>query len=513
MTGTDTLLSGRYRLLRPLGRGGMGTVWLAHDEMLGRDVAVKEIVPPPGLNAGERDDLRRRTRREARAAARLNHPNVVRVYDIVDSAEGPWIVMEYVQARSLQEALQQEGPMPPARVAAIGLDVLGALRAAHEAGVLHRDVKPANVLLATNGRTVLTDFGLATVPDEASVTRSGLVIGSPSYISPERARGGKSGPPSDLWSLGATLYAAVEGRAPFERSSAMATLTALATEPLATPRRAGPLRPVLERLLDKDPGRRLGLAEAERMLRPIAQAKARPVPPPPPPVPATRPIPVPPPFAVPARRRGRGGLVFVLLAVIGLVLAAVTLLPQDTPPDSEGQRPGATEAASPTGEPEPQPTTAAPPPEGGFVLPAGWRLHRDPTGFAVAVPSGWTVSRRNGIVYFDEPNGGRLLGVDQTDKPKSDPVADWERQEAARVGAGDFPEYERIHIRECDFLEACADWEFRYTARGGRVHVNNRGVVASADQAYGFWWSTPETQWTDSLSYLDTIFRSFQPAR
>jgi serine/threonine protein kinase len=459
----------------------MGTVWLAVDQVLHRDVAVKQIVPPPGLSADERANLHRRTHREARAAARLNHPNVVKVYDIVDAAEAPWIVMEYVPARSLQQVIRQDGPLPPARVAAIGLAVLAALRAAHHAGVLHRDVKPGNVLLATDGRIVLTDFGLATVPDEASVTRAGLVLGSPSFISPERARGEPGGAWSDLWSLGATLYAAVEGHAPYERSSAIATLTALAVEPLPPPRRAGPLRPVLEALLQKDPARRPTAADTDRMLHAALHRH-------PPPLLAQ---PLPP------RRRRRTPLVLAVLALVALAVAVNALLPQDTttttPPDGEGTQ-GLTEAPTTTGPPD------------------GWRTYHDPTGFSVAVPSGWTVQRRNGIVYFDEPGGGRLLGIDQTDQPQPDPVADWERQEANRVAAGDFPRYERVGIEECDYFEACADWEFRYTSRGIRVHVNNRGVVVSDDLAYGFWWSTPDAQWTASRPYLDVIFRSFQPA-
>ena len=227
----------------------MGRVWLARDEVLHRDVAIKEVIPPEGLTAAEREEMRQRTLREARAAARLNHPSVVRVYDVVRTDVHPWIVMEYVPSRSLHEVIADDGILPPGRVAQIGLQVLGALRAAHRAGVLHRDVKPSNVLLTDDGRVVLTDFGLATMPGEATVTRPGMVLGSPAYISPERAREGHAGPESDLWSLGATLYAAVEGNSPYQRSSAIATLTALVTEEPPPARHAGPLRPVLSGLL------------------------------------------------------------------------------------------------------------------------------------------------------------------------------------------------------------------------------------------------------------------------
>ncbi|WP_346533186.1 serine/threonine-protein kinase [Micromonospora sp. DPT] len=262
------LVAGRYRLLDLVGSGGMGRVWLARDEMLHRDVAVKEVVPPNWLDEAERDELRLRTLREARTAARLNHPNVVRLYDVVHDRDSPWIVMEYVPSRSVQQILTTDGPLEPGRVAGIGLAVLAALRAAHAAGVLHRDVKPPNVLVADDGRVMLTDFGLATFDGgDGLMTGPGLVLGSPQFVAPERAREGVSDPRTDLWSLGATLYAAVEGQSPYARPTAMATLSALATEPPDPVRRAGPLRPVLEGLLQRDPWRRLTAGEAERLLR------------------------------------------------------------------------------------------------------------------------------------------------------------------------------------------------------------------------------------------------------
>ncbi|MQA88235.1 MAG: protein kinase, partial [Streptosporangiales bacterium] len=221
------LVGGRYRLEEPLGRGGMGIVWRGRDELLGRAVSVKEVLLPPGLSAQEQDVLYRRTLREARAAARLDHPNVVLVYDVVEENGRPWIVMELVRARSLGDVIREDGPLPPHQVAEIGQHVLAALRAAHGAGVLHRDVKPSNVLLADDGRVVLTDFGVAAVEGDATLTGSGTLLGSPAYIAPERARGARATAASDLWALGATLYAAVEGRPPHDRGAAMATLTAV----------------------------------------------------------------------------------------------------------------------------------------------------------------------------------------------------------------------------------------------------------------------------------------------
>ncbi|MFJ6195176.1 protein kinase [Micromonospora sp. NPDC092111] len=269
------LVADRYRLISPLGQGGMGRVWKARDEVLHRDVAIKELVPPPSLTDDERREMRERSLREARAIARLNHANVVRIFDVLRTDGDPWIVMEYVASRSLQDTLAEDGPVPPARAVEIGLGVLGALKAAHKAGVMHRDIKPGNVLLGDDGRVVLTDFGLATIPGDPNVTRTGMVLGSPAYIAPERARDGTAGPEADLWSLGATLYAAVEGKSPYARPSAIGTLAALATEPLPPPRNAGPLKPVLQGLLRKDPSERITAEAAERLLRKAGGKRAK----------------------------------------------------------------------------------------------------------------------------------------------------------------------------------------------------------------------------------------------
>ncbi|MET7965165.1 serine/threonine-protein kinase [Micromonospora sp. NPDC005305] len=272
------LVADRYRLISPLGQGGMGRVWKARDEVLHRDVAIKELVPPPSLTPEERREMRERSLREARAIARLNNVNVVRIFDVLRTDGDPWIVMEYVPSKSLQDAIAEDGPVSAAKAVEIGLGVLGALKAAHKAGIMHRDVKPGNVLLGDDGRVVLTDFGLATIPGDPNVTRTGMVLGSPAYIAPERAKDGTAGPEADLWSLGATLYAAVEGKSPYARPSAIATLAALATEPLPPPKNAGPLKPVLQGLLRKDPEERITAEIAERMLRKAAGRRAKGIP-------------------------------------------------------------------------------------------------------------------------------------------------------------------------------------------------------------------------------------------
>ncbi len=264
------VLADRYELVAPLGRGTMGTVWRAYDRSLGREVAIKEIRQEPGLSEAQRAELRERMIREGRTAARISHPSVATVHDAIIEDGSPWIIMELVQARSLEEVVEEEGPLPPRLVAEIGVDLLGALRAAHAQGILHRDVKPGNVLITENGRVVLTDFGIAKAEGDTSLTQTGMVIGSPGYTAPERARGEHTGPESDLWSLGATLYFAVEGRPAYERSSVAETLAALMTESADPPVQAGPLRPVLERLLEKDYTTRPTPAQATAMLRAVA---------------------------------------------------------------------------------------------------------------------------------------------------------------------------------------------------------------------------------------------------
>jgi tRNA A-37 threonylcarbamoyl transferase component Bud32 len=266
------LLAGRYRLADVLGRGGMGTVWRARDEVLGRTVAVKELRFPGGVEEDEKRRLITRTLREAKAIARIRNNGAVTVYDVVDEDDRPWIVMELVEGRSLAEVIRDDGPLTPRRAGEVGLAVLDVLRAAHEAGILHRDVKPSNVLMSDDGRVVLTDFGIAQVEGDPSVTSTGMLVGAPSYISPERARGQKPGPPADLWSLGGLLYACVEGVPPYDKGSAIATLTAVMTEPVEPPKSADGLEEVIYGLLVKDPEGRLDDAGARALLLDVVHA-------------------------------------------------------------------------------------------------------------------------------------------------------------------------------------------------------------------------------------------------
>ncbi|MGW1836764.1 serine/threonine-protein kinase [Streptomyces sp. NPDC002067] len=265
------LVAGRYRLIERIGRGGMGTVWRARDEVLARQVAVKRLHVSPQLDADELALRHERTTREAQAAARINHPNVVSVHDVVIDDGLPCIVMEYVPAGTLGDLIKQAARenrfVDPREAARIGRGMIAALRAAHAAGVLHRDVKPGNVLLGDEGRVVLTDFGIAVASGTSTLTKTGELVGSIDYLAPERVKGGTPGPASDLWALGATLYQAVEGRPPFRKATAVESAYAIAVDPLEPPRHAGPLTALIEALLAKEPGDRPTAKVVEQALR------------------------------------------------------------------------------------------------------------------------------------------------------------------------------------------------------------------------------------------------------
>ncbi|MFF9029906.1 serine/threonine protein kinase [Streptomyces iakyrus] len=399
--GAGRLLAGRYRVTEALGRGGMGVVWKAVDEVLGREVAVKELRTYTDAAGPELADLQVRMRREARAAARVRHPGVISVHDIAQVDGRPIIVMELVDGPSLDDVLRERGTLDPGEAAGIGAKVMDALAAAHRAGVLHRDVKPANILLDRSGRVVLTDFGIATMDDPGDgsathLTRSGELVGSLDYLAPERAQGADPGPASDIWALGATLYAAVEGSSPFRRTSTFSTLTAIVTEPLPEPRRAGSLAPVLQRLMDKRPESRPEADQARELLQAVADTGGTDTPTsslrgpaaPPPRAETERSVPsVPPGFGPPQHRADSGTAAAFGAAGAG---AAAAGGPEPTgsggpgptgsggpeltgPGGSEPVGPGGLEAtgpgdATPQGHPTPQGTG----PQGAGAAPQGF---------------------------------------------------------------------------------------------------------------------------------------------
>jgi tRNA A-37 threonylcarbamoyl transferase component Bud32 len=540
------LVAGRYRLREPVGSGGMGRVWLARDEMLDRDVAVKEFVPPEWMTEDEQNRLRDRTLREARSAGRLNHPHVVRVFDVVHEDDQPWIVMEYVPSRSLYQVISEDGPYSPGAAARIGLAVLDALTAAHRAGVLHRDVKPHNVLIGTDGRVVLTDFGLATFVDDGSVTGPGLVVGSPQYVSPERARDGASTVESDLWSFGATLYAAVEGRSPYARENAMSTLMALATEEPDPTERAGLLEPVLMGLLRQDPAARLTAIEVERRLRMIVAATPGGVG-----IPAQRTggtvfmtdsngavvprattahasAPVRPRASASAHPRPTlvvAGLVAVaVLAVGGVVASYLVRRDGGTPaaaPSAVASTPAMVSAGfSPTvcGGSVPANTPRVPQKNAargvsGFALLRGWSYFTDGSGIHMPVPDGWTWQRIGTTYCFRDPSGDRVLSLDMGRDPAGDPVQACLKEEARLLGQGALPGYQKIRIAEKPLLNKAADWEYLYDdSFGVQLHARTRWFATSG-KAYAISWATRELDWPGDRAKIDMVLSTFYADR
>jgi hypothetical protein len=537
------LVAGRYRLGQVIGRGGMGVVWRARDVLLDRDVAVKEVVWLPHFTERQQQAACHRATMEAQMAARLNHPNVIRIFDIVEEDGHPWIVMELLPFQSLRDVVQEQGPLTPTRAARVGLGIVAALRAAHVEGIMHRDVKPANILVGPDDRVVLTDFGIARAADSATLTTSGVLIGSPSYIAPERARGGQSVAAGDLWGLGASLYTAVEGRPPFERDSALASITAVVTDEPEPAPHAGPLWPVISGLLRKDPGERLDTAQTEQMLRQVIPASASrvatvPAPVAPAPVAPAPDVPVPdvpvpdvpapdvpaPDGPAPPRRSRRPlaavgitalAVIAVAATVAGLVLSSGPSRHQNAPP-AAGARPtthagSGTNSSQPPASPSGSPTAG--PGAGRGDLPAGWHRFTNSTGFSIGVPHGWLISHVGHYVYVRDPdNGGIFLLIDQSDSPKPDPLADWQQQAAARESS--YPDYHLLRLEAVSYPQAekAADWEFTYDRDGVPVHILSRNILANAHQAYALYWSTPQADWNAYHRYFQAFAATFRPA-
>ncbi|MFD7653086.1 protein kinase [Actinosynnema sp. NPDC059797] len=277
MTDDGRLVAGRYRLGQRIGSGAMGIVWQAHDERLHRTVAVKQLLLQPGLAESDTDEAKRRAMREGRIAARLQHPHAIAVYDVAEDDGQPWLVMEYLPSKSLSTALSERGTLPPRDVASIGSQVASALAAAHNAGIVHRDIKPGNILLGNDGTVKITDFGISRATGDVTVTATGMLAGTPAYLAPEVAKGYDPGPPSDVFSLGSTLYAAVEGAPPFGlNENTIALLHQVASGKVVPPKQAGPLTALLMRLLRAEPEDRPTMAEAREALAAVAAGRAAP---------------------------------------------------------------------------------------------------------------------------------------------------------------------------------------------------------------------------------------------
>lgn len=563
------VLVNRYRLDDVIGTGGMGRVWRGTDTLLDRPVAVKELTTPPGLPDHEVEVLRTRMIREARSAAQLSHPSIITVFDVADEDGRPWIVMELVRGPSLGMLLRDEGTLPVHRAAEIGEQMAAALSEAHRHGIVHRDIKPGNVLIAGDDRAVLTDFGIAHLDGSTHLTSTGLLIGSPSYLAPEVAHGHSATPASDVWALGVTLYQAVEGTLPFDRPTPMSTLTAIVTQDLPEPTRAGALAPLLTELCAKEPEDRPSSDRVRARLREIrevaeagstsATAVA--------PVPVSTPIPGPAPEPVPepastgtaapaedtpavaaagapaggATDNGRSSkrtrnLVIAAVAFVVLVAGATTSALVSMNRDGNGQLVGDSDQADSAEEVSQEPTEAEEEPkesasdpeagateeDGGSQDEAGeedgsddeeWDFlerHEDDSGFSVDVPEDWELERKDHMVYFHNPDGGYLM-VDQTDDPNDDAGDDWRDLEPA--ASGNFSGYSLIGIEDVDAewaddYNSAADWEFTFS--DGDRHAINRGFHTD-EKGYALFLVSPEDPDVNH-QLLDRISETFEPA-
>ncbi|MEU9569444.1 protein kinase [Streptomyces massasporeus] len=562
------LVAGRYRLAESIGSGGMGRVWRAHDEVLHRSVAIKELTAALYVSESEQAILLARTRAEARAAARINHSAVVTVHDVLEHDGRPWIVMELVEGRSLADAVKEEGRVEPREAARIGLWVLRALRAAHTAGVLHRDIKPGNVLLGRDGRVLLTDFGIAQIEGDTTITRTGEVVGSVDYLAPERVRGHDPGPSSDLWALGATLYTAVEGRSPFRRTTPLTTMQAVVEEEAAELQHAGPLTPVIISLLRKDPNTRPDASEAEQMLAEAAEGRR--------PNGAQAYVPTQYGGATPYRDAHSGtGRVATGTSGTGPVVGTRSGSHTGTPlPPLAGTPATGTSTAGatpygPTGATTLGPTSTGPQPAGsgrrrrlrtlalivalaaiiggatavvlqqwhqnrqggsgssvsttegpGGSVPDSWIRYDDPAGFSLHLPKGWKrtpFGPQGELKQIDySPDGGRhfvRIAVDRS-PDFADPYAhqlDLEQQLQRLV------DYKRVRLERNVYRDReSARWEYTWTAQSkdikfpGPRRAVEETYVARDGTEYALYMSSPAADWPTVSKQFTALLQGWQ---
>ncbi|MGH2754915.1 MAG: protein kinase domain-containing protein [Actinomycetota bacterium] len=470
------LVGDRYVLETPLGKGGMGVVWRAHDNLLQRKVAIKEIKVPTTMPPDERDGMERRVLREARTAAGLNHPGVVAVYDVLQDEAGAFIIMELVDAPTLSDLVERDGPLTPQRAAEIGLDILDALELAHSRGIVHRDVKPGNVMVPAAGPAKLADFGIASVTGDPKLTATGMILGSPSFMAPEQARDAGTSPATDLWALGGILYYAIEGRPPFDKGQPIPTLTAvLGEEPDIDRERAGPLGPAISAALTKEPAARPAAGELRRLLE---AGGAEPTPATTTVAEETDPV-ITTPSAAPLPRttapraprpagRRTAWIVAAVIAAAALVAVGVVLVlgDPDTPPEAAGpERDRRQDRTDPSRNEVPAGST---------------RYTDDEIGYTVVYPSDWSISdpgTSNSTDFRDEATG-TYLRVDWVTPPNGTPEEAW-------AAAAERSDFDTIGIDPTTYkgMDA-ALWEYTYSEGGAELHAYNLGFITD-DGTYG----------------------------
>lgn len=491
----------------------MGTVWHAEDTLLQRDVAVKEVALPPAVAAGESDAIRKRVLREARAAAALNHANAVTVFDVIEENGKAFIVMECIAGRTLDDIVKKQGPLGDDRVREIADDILSVLEAAHAAGIVHRDIKPANVMITSDGRTKVADFGIASVKDDPKITASGLVLGSPSYMAPEQATQGESGPEADLWGLGATMYFALEGVPPFDKQGPIPTLTAVVGDDHRPFQTNSALVPVIEALLAKDPAVR----PSPTAVRSLLADRSTPV--------TTAPVvdapttihldeePVVETAATPDRpetgRRLGGWLLAAGAAILVAALLAWFASTRDTTEDA-GRRAAPQQANKPAGDSDKsetsQDTEAA-------AVPSDWTTYEDPaTGYTLQYPATWEIRDAGGsAIDFVDPASGSYLRVAHRSPPGPSLIGAWEDLSASLEA--EKADYQELALYETTYqgMDA-AVLEFTYTEGGAALHAIDLAFI-TPDGEYGMAlnFQTHAEDWDSSQDLFEQLKASFRP--
>ncbi|MCX5145944.1 serine/threonine protein kinase [Streptomyces sp. NBC_00320] len=547
-TGAGAVLAGRYRLVEPIGSGGMGKVWRAHDELLHRTVAVKELTAGLYVAQADREVLHARTQKEARAAARIQHPAVVVVHDVLEHDDRPWIVMEYIDGPSLADAAKAAGRIEPNEAARIGLHVLGALRAAHAVGVLHRDVKPGNVLLAKDGRVLLTDFGIAAIEGDSSITRTGEIVGSIDYLAPERVTGGTPGTASDLWSLGATLYTAVEARSPFRRTSPISSLQAVVNDEPPALRQSGALGSVITALLRKDPAERPSAQETERMLIEAMEGRepkaahayvptravtpeeltdaqepdsgtgdgtgtgtaTEPVPPAGPAPDQARTAALPeqagpaPAAGSPTTGRIKRAAAVALVAALvggGAVFGVLRFTGDTEAGGGSDKNASAPDQQDGDGEDAP---------------PAGFSEVTDPTGFTLFVPDGWKRQMNGDQIDYTPDNGKHFIRIAADPTPDyENPYAhllDLEKQVQKRT------DYKKQKLNQNTFRDStrAALWDFAWTEKvsfPGPRRAIEQMYIAPDGTEYAIYMSSPIADWDTIRQQFDVVLSGWEPPK
>ncbi|HVF53085.1 MAG TPA: serine/threonine-protein kinase [Actinomycetota bacterium] len=539
-TGNRIVADGRYELEEVIGHGGMGTVWRARDTVLGRTVALKHVEIPGGVDDADREQLRERVMREARAAARLNHSAALTVYDVIPDDDAVFIALELAEAPTLEDVVKDGGPLSAEETAHIGAQIADVLAHAHGLGIVHRDVKPSNIIV-TDAGAKLADFGIATMKGDARLTATGIVVGSPSFMAPEQAMGEPAGPETDVWGLGATLFFAASGEMPFDKGNAVATLAEIVGSEAPTLAVAGPLSPLITELMSKQPEARPEISAVKARLSAIAAGELAGAT-----QPSTQPYTQPEtavigaqtevedivPAPAPAVRRevvhedpsssSPWGWAIAIAAV--LLIAGFAWLAlrdgegENNPRERRNERAGGGQNAD-----EQEPADTAPEDDGDdddaedgeddAPVSEGGSVYENAVGWTIEHPAEWAVTEDplgdSSSTRFEDPSTSTYLLVDWQSPPGDDAVASAEAQEESFADSHDG--YERVAMDGTEYqgMEA-VHWEYVYEDGGALLHAINLQFIDGEDYGFALNFQAAEEDWETVLPLFDVFKESFR---